>query len=83
MINLLSNFFTFERDPILQTKYLNRIFRYCFFFSNRYIIAALFSPSIETTAGLFIVSHDAKFIFSDHFFHLLLHFIVIQMRVRL
>ena len=34
------------------------------FFSNRYIIAAPFSPSLQITSRLFAVSHDAKFIFS-------------------
>lgn len=33
-------------------------------FSNRHIIAAPFSPSIDITSRLFAVSHDAKFVFS-------------------
>jgi len=48
----LSNFFTFERDPTLQTE------------RNRHIIAAPFFPSLEITSRLFAVSHDAKFVFS-------------------
>ncbi|CAF4337835.1 unnamed protein product, partial [Rotaria magnacalcarata] len=48
----LSNFFTFERDPTLQTE------------RNRHIIAAPFSPSLEINSRLFAVSHDAKFVFS-------------------
>ncbi|CAF3865097.1 unnamed protein product [Adineta steineri] len=48
----LSNFFTFERDPTLQTE------------RNRHIIAAPFSPSLEITSRIFAVSHDAKFVFS-------------------
>ncbi|UJR10639.1 hypothetical protein I4U23_014834 [Adineta vaga] len=48
----LSNFFTFERDPTLQTE------------RNRHIIAAPFSPSLEITSRQFAVSHDAKFVFS-------------------
>jgi len=48
----LSNFFTFERDPTLQTE------------RSRHIIAAPFSPSIDIKSRLFAVSHDAKFIFS-------------------
>ncbi|CAF0830697.1 unnamed protein product [Rotaria sp. Silwood1] len=48
----LSNFFTFERDPTLQTE------------RNRHIIAAPFSPSLEIKSHLFAVSHDAKFVFS-------------------
>ncbi len=35
-----------------------------FSFSSRHIIAAPFSPSLEITARLFAVSHDAKFVFS-------------------
>lgn len=34
------------------------------FSSNRHIIAAPFSPSIEINSRLFAVSHDAKFVFS-------------------
>ncbi|CAF4138084.1 unnamed protein product, partial [Rotaria sp. Silwood2] len=48
----LSNFFTFERDPTLQTE------------RNRHIIAAPFSSSLEINYHLFAVSHDAKFVFS-------------------
>ena len=48
----LSNFFTFERDPTLQTE------------RNRHIIAAPFSPLLDVNSRLFAVSHDAKFIFS-------------------
>ncbi|CAF1147923.1 unnamed protein product [Rotaria sordida] len=48
----LSHFFTFERDPTLQTE------------RNRHIIAAPFAPSLEINSHLFAVSHDAKFVFS-------------------
>ncbi|CAF4197890.1 unnamed protein product [Rotaria socialis] len=48
----LSNFFTFERDPTLQTE------------RNRHIIAAPFFPSLEINSRLFAVSHDAQFVFS-------------------
>jgi len=68
-------------NRMVKTKYLKINISLYFFFSNRYIIAAPYSPSIEIIFRLFAVSHDAKFIFSDYFFHLPFHVIVIQMKL--
>ncbi|CAF1245717.1 unnamed protein product [Adineta ricciae] len=47
-----NNFFTFDRDPTLQTQ------------KNRLTTIAPFALSIDITSRLFAVSHDAKYIFS-------------------
>ncbi|UJR35190.1 hypothetical protein I4U23_027957 [Adineta vaga] len=47
-----NNFFTFDRDPSLQTQ------------RNRLTTIAPFSLSIDITSRLFAISHDAKLIFS-------------------